>query len=82
MDGGSCAHQRGEQTEAIEAMWRCSNCHESVDDTFAICWHCGAAADGTLDSDFTPEPDDPAVRDPGEDADSEAVADQLRAASS
>ena len=63
-------------------MWRCSNCHESVDDTFAICWNCGAAADGTLDSDFPPEPDDPAVRDPGEDADSEAVADQLRAASS
>ncbi|MCL4207470.1 MAG: hypothetical protein KJ000_33725 [Pirellulaceae bacterium] len=61
-------------------MWRCSNCDESVDDTFAICWNCGAAVDGTLDADFTPEPDDPTVRDPGEDAHSEAVSDQLDAA--
>lgn len=51
-------------------MWRCSQCDESVDDTFDVCWNCGAAIDGTVNPGFRPEPDDPAVPDPGEDADS------------
>ncbi|NQT37770.1 MAG: hypothetical protein HQ581_09790 [Planctomycetes bacterium] len=50
-------------------MWRCSNCDESIEDTFDNCWNCGAASDGTVDFDFQREPDDPEVPDPGEDAD-------------
>ena len=54
-----------------DAMWRCSNCNESVEDTFDVCWNCGAAADGHVNSDFEAEPDDPTVPDPGEESSEE-----------
>src|SRR5690606_18803325 len=45
-------------------MWQCIQCGEDVEAGFEICWNCGAAVDGTRDSEFVPEPDDPAVPDP------------------
>lgn len=36
-------------------MWQCSNCNESVEDTFDICWNCGAAADGTPEAERGPD---------------------------
>ena len=32
--------------------WYCLHCDESVADNYAACWACGAARDGTVDSDF------------------------------
>jgi hypothetical protein len=53
-------------------MWKCSNCDESVEDSFEICWNCGATRDGAIDSKFQPEPDDPDVPDPGVASDTES----------
>jgi len=53
-------------------MWKCSNCDESVEDSFEICWNCGATGDGAIDSEFQPEPDDPDVPDPGVASDTES----------
>ena len=58
-------------------MWQCSNCGESVEDTFDICWNCGASADGTINPEFDPEPDDPAVPDPGPDSSSKVSQRQM-----
>jgi hypothetical protein len=33
-------------------MWQCAKCHEQVEDSFALCWNCGTARDGTEDPDF------------------------------
>jgi membrane protease YdiL (CAAX protease family) len=46
-------------------MWRCRQCGEEVDDAFDACWKCGAGENGIPDTDFQPEPDDPAVPDLG-----------------
>src|SRR5262245_50544711 len=32
--------------------WKCQSCRERVDDTLAICWHCGTGRDGSADPDF------------------------------
>lgn len=36
-------------------MWMCSKCHESIEDTFEVCWKCGTYKDGTTDPAFEPE---------------------------
>ncbi len=33
-------------------MWDCSNCQESIEDSFERCWNCGADQDGVLDPEF------------------------------
>ena len=46
-------------------MWRCSKCGETLQDAFEACWKCGTTAAGAPTPGFQPEPDDPAVADPG-----------------
>lgn len=38
-------------------MWRCSNCEELSNDTFALCWQCGADRQGKEDPTFLVDPD-------------------------
>ena len=33
-------------------MWRCSNCSESIDSSFEVCWNCGTSSTGEPDQDF------------------------------
>jgi hypothetical protein len=33
-------------------MWKCSKCHEAIDDSFGACWKCGTSVDGVEDPDF------------------------------
>lgn len=35
-------------------MWECPKCHESVEDTFGVCWNCGTSKDGVEDPNFEP----------------------------
>ena len=42
-------------------MWECSNCKESVEDTFDLCWNCGTSRDGTVDPKFERVADDPST---------------------
>jgi hypothetical protein len=46
-------------------MWQCTQCNESLADTFDACWKCGRGRDGTPVADFRPVPDDPSTPDPG-----------------
>ena len=36
-------------------MWECKKCHESVEESFEVCWNCGTSRDGIEDPDFRPE---------------------------
>jgi ABC-type Fe3+ transport system permease subunit len=38
-------------------MWICSRCHETVEETFDVCWNCGTAMDGTVAPNFQREAD-------------------------
>jgi hypothetical protein len=38
-------------------MWTCRKCAAEVDDDFEVCWQCGTAADGTVDTAFRAEAD-------------------------
>jgi len=38
-----------------QAAWTCSQCSETVDGRFAVCWNCGSTSDGTTDPEFQPE---------------------------
>ncbi len=60
-------------------MWQCSNCGESLEETFDVCWNCGADRSGAIDGGFRPEPDDPSVPDPGIELPSEPDAGDLSA---
>lgn len=33
-------------------MWNCTNCHESVENDFDVCWNCGTTQDGQRDPTF------------------------------
>ena len=33
-------------------MWKCPQCHESLRDSFEVCWNCGTSKDGSLDPGF------------------------------
>jgi hypothetical protein len=33
-------------------MWRCPNCHSTVDDSLEVCWSCGATPEGVEDGSF------------------------------
>jgi uncharacterized protein YbjQ (UPF0145 family) len=39
-------------------MWKCVKCHEQVEDSFDVCWNCGASRDGTEDPSFQRVEDD------------------------
>lgn len=60
-------------------MWQCTNCGESLEETFLACWNCGADRSGAIDGGFRPEPDDPSVPDPGIELPSEPDAGDLSA---
>jgi ribosomal protein L37E len=38
--------------KAIDETWACPHCGASNEATFAACWRCGTASDGTPDPDF------------------------------
>jgi len=59
-------------------MWRCSQCDETVEDTFDVCWNCGASVDDN-NSESKPASGDPAVPDPGKDPDVDAHPDPVNA---
>lgn len=43
-------------------MWKCLNCEELLEDTFDVCWNCGADPDGNINPEFpTDEPNKPAA---------------------
>jgi len=46
-------------------MWKCIHCDEAIEDSFAVCWNCGADREGKRDKSFTPVAEDPSVPDPG-----------------
>jgi len=46
-------------------MWQCSNCRETVDDAFDVCWNCGTGVDGQADPAFAREPNDSSIPDTG-----------------
>src|SRR5262245_27356536 len=33
-------------------MWQCTRCHESIEDSFDVCWSCGTSKDGVEDPSF------------------------------
>jgi hypothetical protein len=33
-------------------MWHCTNCRESVEDSFNVCWNCGTSKEGVEDPSF------------------------------
>lgn len=33
-------------------MWKCPHCHESLRDSFEVCWNCGTSKDGSRDPGF------------------------------
>ena len=35
-------------------MWQCQHCGENIDEEFALCWNCGATANGEPDPSFLP----------------------------
>ena len=39
-------------------MWKCSNCGESIEDDFDVCWNCGTSQSGEKDPNFR-HADDP-----------------------
>lgn len=41
-----------ETPELTSDAWRCPECQETVESQFDICWNCGTARDGTVDSEF------------------------------
>lgn len=49
-------------------MWKCSKCHESLEDSFDTCWSCGTGRGGEVDPSFQPvedvEPDEEGEVDP------------------
>lgn len=32
-----------------EGVWKCKKCKEEVEDSYDICWNCGASKDGSID---------------------------------
>jgi hypothetical protein len=33
-------------------MWECTKCHESIEDSFEVCWNCGTSREGVEDPSF------------------------------
>jgi hypothetical protein len=33
-------------------MWSCPRCHESIEDSFDVCWKCGTSREGRVDPTF------------------------------
>lgn len=38
-------------------MWECKKCHETVEDSFEVCWNCGTSKEGVEDPSFRTEAD-------------------------
>jgi hypothetical protein len=38
-------------------MWICTQCGESAEDAFSVCWKCGTSRDGVPDAAFRAEPE-------------------------
>lgn len=48
-------------------MWKCTGCHEKIEDSFEICWNCGTTYQGTADPTSQSELDTPSTHsDPDE----------------
>jgi len=41
--------------EELTGLWKCSNCGESIEADFDLCWNCGTSRDGELVPDFQSE---------------------------
>ena len=56
-------------------MWTCKQCSEEIEDSFEVCWKCGATIDGEVDPEFQVLEDDDAFSDHGDAAPADSDSD-------